>query len=878
MPGSALKLTIGRAKSVALVHSIWNGRGKFQKQNVLIAVFSQKAFPEKSAEPTPNAASRIDDNVAADKMNVYPIGTVGRIVGLTRMGEDRYNMLIQGLCRFRYTRTVQDSPYYRIEGVVAADVGSNDDATVRATALKVRLATKELLEIQAGVGKKGEPTKLSSPSTTFLNTINHLSAGELADAIAGAMEGDVSEKYAILASLDLKSRLGQALTLVSKQLETLKISKKIQSSVEGNLKSTQREYILRQQLKAIQKELGDGGDEEEVDEINELKARLEALPLPPDARKTVTRECKRLARMQPVQPEYSVILTYLEWMADLPWGKYSDDSVDVLKVKAQLDADHYGLEKVKRRLVEFLAIKQLHHLKAQMRLSKGADKDVTEAVEEVKTGEDGLVEKDRVAGAIMCLLGPPGVGKTSLGNSVARALGRSFHRMALGGVRDEAELRGHRRTYIGAMPGNIITGLKKAGTQNPVILLDEVDKLGRDARGDPASALLEILDPEQNSHFVDHYLNTPFDLSDVLFFATANDLATVPGPLRDRMEIIQIPGYTTMEKVKIASAHLLPRALKRHALEKEHVVLSPNALIYLIRNYTREAGVRGLERDLSMLCRSIAVRYAEWLSLDVKEFPFKPPVVDEAFIEEVMGPARYSSEAALRVTVPGVATGLAWTSVGGELLFVECTRFRGNGHLQLTGHLGDVMKESAQTALSWIRANVVELGLQEQASMEDQIPLLKHSDVHIHFPAGGIPKDGPSAGVAITSALASLFLGRKVRADTAMTGEVTLRGKVLPVGGIKEKSLAAHREGIRRLCLPSKNRKDAREIPQEIRDDLEIIYVDRLQDALDVVLEGGLDFGTDLSKHMLPLGPRNAQIPAGSNFAALASDPLLSRI
>jgi ATP-dependent Lon protease len=450
--------------------------------------------------------------------------------------------------------------------------------------------------------------------------------------------------------------------------------------------------------------------------------------------------------------------------------------------------------------------------------------------------------------------------------------------MALGGVRDEAELRGHRRTYIGAMPGNIIAGMKKAGTQNPVILLDEVDKLGRDNRGDPASALLEILDPEQNEHFVDHYLNTEFDLSEVLFFATANDLANIPGPLRDRMEIIQIPGYTTMEKVKIAENHLIPRAVQRHALEPNDFKMPTAAVQFLIRNYTREAGVRGLERELSGLCRAIAVRYAEWMGANgnVAGSAFRAPIVNERFVEEVLGPVRYLSEAALRVTVPGVATGLAWTAVGGELLFIESTRYRGNGQLTLTGQLGSVMKESASTALSWIRANVIELGLQEPALLHDQVPLLKYYDVHLHFPAGAVPKDGPSAGVAITSALVSLFLGRRVRSDTAMTGEVTLRGKVLPVGGIKEKSLAAHREGIRRLILPKKNQKDLTDIPREIRKEMEIIFVERIEQALDAVMEGGVEFGTDESKRALPASLERTINTRAQNIAA--KDFLMSNL
>ena len=872
LPGSALKLTIGRAKSVSLVESLWNGKGRFNKPNTLVAIFTQK---EGSAEH-PN-----DGN--GGELNLYEVGTVGRIFQLSRAGTNRYNMLVQGVCRFRFKKTTKQQPFFICEGEVVKDVGSANDADVKATALQLKQAAKELFDTQKN--RNGNATKLSTPTRDFLNTINKLPAGQLADVLTGTLEGKVAEKYEVLKEEKLKDRLEKALTMVQKQVEVFKISKKIQNQVEGNLKNSQREYYLRQQLKAIQKELGEGAEEGDVDEIKVLKDRLEAMPLPPDARKVVTRELKRIGRMQPVQPEYSMIQTYLEWMADLPWGKYSDDAMDIVRVKEQLDEDHYGLEKVKKRLVEYLAIKQLHQMKERPSKDVGAggteeSASSTEEGEEAKSEEAMKEEeqtKSRSAGAILCLLGPPGVGKTSLGNSVAKALGRTFHRMALGGVRDEAELRGHRRTYIGSMPGNIIAGMKKAGTQNPVMLLDEIDKLGRDFRGDPASALLEILDPEQNSHFVDHYINSEFDLSEVLFFATANDLATIPGPLRDRMEIIQLPGYTMNEKVAIAERHLVRRAVERHALEPEDFKLPTESLKFLIRSYTREAGVRGLERDISALCRNIAVRVAEWSS-NGSVGKFYAPVLTPELVEEIMGPVRFQSETAMRVTVPGVSTGLAWTSVGGELLFIECTRYRGSGGLKLTGQLGDVMKESAQIALSWIRANTVELGLQEQSVFEEREPLFKFSDVHIHFPAGAIPKDGPSAGVAITSALSSLFLDKLVRSDTAMTGEISLRGKVLPVGGIKEKCLAAHREGLRRVVLPSKNKKDVVEIPEEIRNEMEIILVDRVEEALDAVLEGGLEFGYDETKRALPPFKSGDLSNAASNIAAIADDELLSNL
>ena len=862
LPGSALKLAIGRAKSVSLVESLWDGKGRFNKPNTLIAIFTQK--PGKTEHP--------NDGNGAD-LNLYEVGTVGRIFQLSRSGTNRYSMLIQGVCRFRFKKTIKQQPFFMVEGEIVKDIGAPDDVQVKASALRLKETAQELFDTQKS--RNGVATKLGAPTREFLNTISNLPPGRLADVLTGTLEGKVAEKYEILREANLKDRCDKAFAMLQKQLEVLKISKKIQNQVEGNLKNSQREYYLRQQLKAIQKELGEGKDEGDVDEIKMLKERLEAMPLPLDARKVVTRELKRIGRMQPVQPEYSMIQTYLEWMADLPWGKYSDDAMDIVRVKEQLDKDHYGLEKVKKRLVEYLAIKQLHQMK---NLAKDSEnKDVEHQNNKKSSIEETTRVENRSAGAILCLLGPPGVGKTSLGNSIAKALGRTFHRMALGGVRDEAELRGHRRTYIGSMPGNIITGMKKAGTQNPVILLDEIDKLGRDFRGDPASALLEILDPEQNAHFVDHYINSEFDLSEVLFFATANDLATIPGPLRDRMEIIQLPGYTMNEKVAIAERHLIKRAIRRHALDQEDLKLPTESLKFLIRNYTREAGVRGLEREISALCRNIAVRLAQWRT-EGHATNFTAPVMTSKLIEEILGPLRFQSETAMRVTVPGVSTGLAWTSVGGELLFIECTRYRGNGGLKLTGQLGDVMKESAQIALSWIRANSVELGLQGQSVFEERDPLFKFSDIHIHFPAGAIPKDGPSAGVAITSALTSLFLDKLVRSDTAMTGEISLRGKVLPVGGIKEKCLAAHREGVRRVVLPSKNKKDVVEIPEEIRNEMEIILVDRLEEALDAVLEGGLEFGYDETKRALPPFKSGDIQNSSSNIAAQASDQLLSNL
>jgi len=658
----------------------------------------------------------------------------------------------------------------------------------------------------------------------------------------------------MLCEVDLKKRLQLALELLNRQVEVLRLTGKIQSQVEGKLKNSQREYFLRQQLKAINEELGQlngkgGGNGQEKDEIEALEEALEAANLPEDIQHVADRDLNRLKSMQPAQPEYSVIRTYLEWIADLPWSKSSTDNLDIQNARDQLDHDHHALDKVKKRIVEFLAVRSL-----QRGNRKGGG-----------------------AGPILCLVGPPGVGKTSLGRSVAKAIGRKFARMALGGVRDEAEIRGHRRTYIGAMPGTVIQCLKKAGTNNPVMLLDEVDKLGRDMRqGDPGSALLEVLDPEQNNTFTDHYLNVPFDLSKTLFIATANSLDTIPGPLLDRMEVIQLPGYTMAEKAQIATRHLIPKQMERHAVNQDHVMFTPKAIDLVISGYTREAGVRNLDREIASLCRYAAVKVAESRDLVIskkiielddglgmgsavvnvadaeedtveeneEETPlvlhesFKCLVVDEEVVGKVLGPAKYESELAQRTAVPGVATGMAWTRVGGEILFVEASLHRGSGRLQLTGQLGSVMEESVRAALSFVRSNLEVLGLSEFGGKAyDLQEAIGRADLHVHFPAGGVPKDGPSAGIAITAAIVSALSGVCVRPDTACTGEITLRGLVLPVGGIKEKVLAAHRAGVKRIVLPERNKKDVLDIPEDVRNELELIHVRHILEAMNELFE-----------------------------------------
>jgi ATP-dependent Lon protease len=559
--------------------------------------------------------------------------------------------------------------------------------------------------------------------------------------------------------------------------------------VKGEMSKTQREYYLRQQLKAIKEELGEIGEEEE--ELDELAERLKKAGLPAEVEKVAQKELSRLKSIPTASSEYTVARTYLDWIADLPWSKRTEDNLDIENARTVLDTDHYGLQKIKKRILEYLAVRKL---------------------------------KNDMRGPILCLVGPPGVGKTSLGQSVARATSRKFVRLSLGGVRDEAEIRGHRRTYVGALPGRIIQSMKKAGTINPVMMLDEIDKLGADFRGDPSAALLEVLDPEQNNSFSDHYLDVQYDLSKVMFIATANLLDPIPSPLRDRMEILELPGYTFEEKVHIARNHLIPKQLREHGLPAETVSITEPAIIRIIIGYTREAGVRSLERRIADICRSIAVEVASG-KVTVGD---KRAIVEQD-VEEMLGPERFYNETAERTELPGVATGLAWTAAGGDILFIEATRMQGKGSLTLTGQLGDVMKESAQAALSYLRSKADTLGIQAN--------FLERTDIHIHFPAGAIPKDGPSAGVTILTALVSLLTGIRVRSDVAMTGEITLRGLVLPVGGIKEKVLAAHRAGMKRVILPARNEKDLSEVPEQARKELDFVFATRMDEVLKAALE-----------------------------------------
>jgi ATP-dependent Lon protease len=588
----------------------------------------------------------------------------------------------------------------------------------------------------------------------------------------------------LLVEVDVAERLRRLLVLLQRKVELIKVKQKIDTQVREEFSKHQREAVLRQKLKAIQEELGEGEDGSDLDTFDE---KIKATGMSEEIAKVARKQLDRLRQMAQSSAEYTVQRTYLEWLVELPWTKQTTDTLDLEQARNVLDADHYDLQKVKKRMLEYLAVRKLAPAKK---------------------------------GPILCLVGPPGVGKTSLGKSIARSLSREFIRVSLGGVRDEAEIRGHRRTYIGALPGRVIQGMRRVGTKNPVFMLDEIDKLGSDFRGDPAAALLEVLDPEQNHSFSDHYLEVNFDLSNVIFIATANTLDTIPPALLDRMEVLEIPGYTREEKLEIAKRHLAPKQVTEHGLTTEQIVFDDETITTIIEQYTREAGVRNLEREVANVIRGIAVKVAESEAYEPKLNPEK--------IAELLGPQKFFSEIAERTEVPGVATGLAWMPSGGDILFIEASQMVGKGNLILTGHLGDVMKESARAALSWVRTHVEELGIN---------PDFEKVDIHIHVPAGAVSKDGPSAGVAITVALASLFTGRRVRGDVAMTGEITLRGSVLPVGGIKEKVLAAHRAGIKRVILPDRNRKDLVDIPESVRKDLDLAFVKRIQDVLEKTLE-----------------------------------------
>jgi ATP-dependent Lon protease len=706
--------------------------------------------------------------------NLHWVGTVANIMRYVTTEDGVHHMVCQGTQRFRVLQFLEGYPFLvaRIAPVETPEVGG---AEIEARMLNLKARAAETFQLLP-----------QAPAELVAAIQSMTSANQLSDMIASFADVRVSEKQDILETFDLKERMDKVAKLLAGRLEILKLSRQINEQTQETLGEQQRKHVLREQMRTIQKELGEADDR--TAEIEELEKLIGEAKMPEEVDKHARKELKRLERMPEGAGEYSMIRTYLDWLVELPWNTRSEGEIDIAEARRTLDEDHFGLDKIKRRILEFLAVRKLN-----------------------PEGKS----------PILCFVGPPGVGKTSLGQSIAKATGRKFARVSLGGTHDEAEIRGHRRTYIGALPGNIIQALRKAGTNDCVLMLDEMDKLGAGGfHGDPSSALLEVLDPEQNSTFRDNYLGVPFDLSRVMFIGTANMLDTIPGPLRDRMEIIQLPGYTQEEKLQIARRYLVKRQMEANGLKPEQVSLSDETLRAIIFDYTREAGVRNLEREIGSVMRHVAMRIAEGVATRMDVAPND--------LEEILGPRRFESEVALRTSVPGVATGLAWTPVGGDILFIEATRVPGSGKLILTGQLGEVMKESGQAALSLIKSRAGSLGV--------DAAVFEKSDIHVHVPAGATPKDGPSAGVAMFLALASLVTGRPVRSDTAMTGEISLRGLVLPIGGVKEKVLAALRAGITRVMLPARNRKDLTDVPQEARSQIEFIWLDTVDDAIRAAL------------------------------------------
>ena len=723
---------------------------------------------------------------------LHKVGTVAGVLRYVTAPDGTHHVVCQGQGRFRLIEFLDGYPHLAARIERLPDIGG-DGPEAEARLLQLKERALEVLELLPQV-----PPELG-------NAIQGLtSPSQGADLVASFMDLKPEERQEILELADVSTRLDKVLSMLGHRLEVLKLSHDIGEQTKEKMADQQREYFLRQQLKTIQQELGE--DEDSKAEIQELAEAIAKAGMPEEAEQHAKKELKRLERMPEAAGEYSMIRTYLDWLVDLPWSKRSDDLIDIAKARDVLDDEHFGLEKIKKRILEFLAVRKLN--------------------------PDGN-------SPILCFVGPPGVGKTSLGQSIAHAMGREFVRASLGGLHDEAEIRGHRRTYMGALPGNIIQGIRKAGTNNPVFMLDEMDKLGGGGfHGDPSSALLEVLDPAQNNTFRDNYLALPFDLSQVMFVATANVLDAIPGPLRDRMEIIELPSYTGDEKLEIAKRYLVARQMEANGLKPEQAAITDDALRAIIGDYTREAGVRNLERLIGAVLRNIAMRVAEGVTESVNIGP------DD--LHGILGAKKVEPEIAMRTSVPGVATGLAWTPVGGDILFVEATRLPGKGQLILTGQLGDVMRESAQAALSLVKSNAVRYGIDER--------LFETNDIHVHVPAGAIPKDGPSAGVAMFTALISLFKDETVRHDTAMTGEISLRGLVLPVGGIKEKVLAAHRAGIKQIMLPRRNQKDFEDIPESARKALEFVWLDHVDDAMQVVIGPKEDVVEQLEAPSAPLG------------------------
>jgi len=753
-PGQAAPLQVGRPESLKLVEAVMATPAK------ILGLFTHRDAEE--SQPGPE--------------DLHPMGTAAVILKLLKYPEGNVMILIKGLERLRAGEFLGDGPFLRAR-VEEASTEDYDPEDLRLQAQ--RKALKGQMEEMFGLMP-------FVPEELKLTLLNVEDPGQLADLLVAYMDVKTEDKQKILETLDISKRLDAVIHMVRRETELLLIGSKIQKDVRSSMDERMREQYLREQMKAIQKELGEG--EEDSEEVRDFHEQIVKAEMPEKAEEEALKELDRLSNMHPSSAEYTVVRTYLDWLVELPWNRLSEDKLDIPAARTILEEDHYDLQEAKDRILEYLAVQKLN--------------------------------PDR-KGPILCFVGPPGTGKTSLGKSIARAMGRCYHRMSLGGMRDEAEIRGHRRTYVGAMPGRIIQALRKCGTRNPVFVLDEVDKIGMDFRGDPASALLEVLDPEQNNAFVDLYLAMPFDLSRVMFVTTANTLETIPSPLRDRMEVINVSGYTLEEKVIIAQRYLIPRQREEHGLDEEKIGIEEEALRKIINGYTREAGLRNLEREIGKACRKSALRITEEGATGVH--------VTAENLHEILGPQKFFPETAERTETPGVAVGLAWTPTGGDILFIEATRMPGKGQLILTGSLGDVMKESASAALSYLRSNAGRLALPETFHSD--------SDIHVHVPAGAIPKDGPSAGITIATALASLLLERPCRNEMAMTGEITLRGKVMPVGGIKEKVLAAKRAGIQEILLPEHNRKDIQEIEDSLLEGLEFRYVKTLDQVFDFALE-----------------------------------------
>ena len=756
-PQQVIPIYVGREKSLKLINDL-------APQDKHIVVVAQEDGSIEDPRPE----------------DLYSYGTLAVVLKVFDMPDNSKSAIVQGVERVKMLDYVDDDPYFIAKVTRVNDVEESDiklDALVK----NLRNTFSELIHVAPN---------LTEEHSGMLSNIQK--PARLADRAISLLTVSNSEKQDILEELDVKARVEKSIAVLAREIQRIKLGEEIQSEVHDEISKTQREYYLREQMKAIKKELGE--DEGSV-ELNELEAKVKEVKMSEEAEKVALKELDRLSRIPTQSPEYSVARTYIEWLADLPWSKSSEDTVDIKKAWKILEKDHYGLEKVKERILEYLAVRSLKQ----------------------KKDPDAVVR-----GPILCFAGPPGVGKTSLGQSIARSMGRDFIRISLGGVRDEAEIRGHRRTYIGALPGRIIQSLKKAGTNNPVFMLDEIDKLGMDFRGDPSSALLEVLDPEQNNTFSDHYLEVNFDLSRVMFIATANYQDPIPPALRDRMEILEFSGYIEDEKLKIAKRHLIPKQIEENGLTKKEVGFDDTSIKELIRSYTREAGVRNLEREIANVLRKVAREQVENKSKKTK--------LTKKKVLAYLGAPRFYSELAERTTKPGVVTGLAWTAAGGDILFIEASKMKGKGILTLTGHLGDVMKESATAALTYIRSHTDILGLDEDFH--------KKTDIHVHVPAGAIPKDGPSAGVSMFTAMLSLLTGKPVVDKLAMTGEITLRGNVLPIGGVKEKVTAAHRSGIKTIILPDHNKKDLEDIPDHIKKDLTFHFAHEMMDVIDVALPG----------------------------------------